>query len=79
MCDVVSYADISLFEGEIYDFLGFEKVNLSDPNYFWVVNKKRRHRYNFSKRKFPLTTNIDTLLRIFPNNFLFLFKMHFSN
>ncbi len=49
--DVVSYADISLFEGEIYNFLGFEKVNLSDPNYFWVVNKRRRHRYNFSKRK----------------------------
>lgn len=49
--DVVSYADISLFEGGIYHFLGFEKVNLSDPNYFWVVNKRRRHRYNFSKRK----------------------------
>ncbi len=50
-CDIISYADISLFEGGVYKILGFKKSNLSEPNYFWVVNKKRRHRYNFSKRK----------------------------
>lgn len=49
--DIVSYADISLFSGNIYRSLGFEKAGISDPNYFWVVNGIRRHRYNFSKSK----------------------------
>jgi hypothetical protein len=48
---VTSYSDISLFSGLLYERLGFRKVNLSEPNYFWVVNGIRRHRYNFSKRK----------------------------
>jgi hypothetical protein len=48
---ITSYSDISLFSGLLYEKLGFEKVNLSEPNYFWVVNGLRRHRYNFSKRK----------------------------
>jgi hypothetical protein len=48
---IVSYSDISLFNGYLYEKLGFNKVSLSKPNYFWVVNGVRRHRYNFSKRK----------------------------
>lgn len=48
---LVSYSDISLFSGYLYEKLGFYKVNLSDPNYFWVVDGIRRHRYNYSKRK----------------------------
>jgi hypothetical protein len=48
---ITSYSDISLFSGELYEKLGFERVNLSEPNYFWVVSGIRRHRYNFSKRK----------------------------
>jgi hypothetical protein len=49
--EIISYADISLFEGGLYKSLGFEKVNVSDPNYFWVVDGVKRHRYNYSKRK----------------------------
>jgi hypothetical protein len=48
---IVSYSDISLFNGYLYGKLGFSKVSLSEPNYFWVVDGIRRHRYNFSKRK----------------------------
>lgn len=49
---IVSYADISLFSGNLYRKLGFISEGLSDPNYFWVgPDNIRRHRYNFSKRK----------------------------
>jgi hypothetical protein len=48
---VISYSDISLFNGYLYEKLGFNKVSLSEPNYFWVVDGVRRHRYNYSKRK----------------------------
>ena len=49
--EVISYSDISIFGGDIYKKLGFSYVRTSIPNYFWVVNGKRRHRYNLSKRK----------------------------
>jgi hypothetical protein len=48
---IVSYADISIFSGELYKKLGFKSEGLSEPNYFWVVDGKRKHRYNYSKRK----------------------------
>lgn len=49
--NIVSYSDISIFDGMMYEKIGFKKVSLSKPNYYWVVDKKRRHRYNFSKKK----------------------------
>jgi hypothetical protein len=49
--EIVSYADISLFNGSLYNKLGFQWSGLSEPNYFWVVDGVRRHRYNFCKRK----------------------------
>lgn len=48
---IVSYSDISIFGGGLYDKLGFLNNGLSKPNYFWVVDGVRRHRYNYSKRK----------------------------
>ena len=49
--EIISYSDVSMFDGDMYRMLGFEKVSLSKPNYFWVVNSIKRHRYNFSKKK----------------------------
>lgn len=49
--EIVSYSDISLFSGSIYSLLGFKMVGLSKPNYYWVVEGVKRHRYNFSKGK----------------------------
>ena len=48
---IVSYSDVSIFNGGLYKKLGFKMIGLSDPNYFWVVDGIKRHRYNFSKRK----------------------------
>lgn len=49
--EIVSYSDISLFNGELYKRLNFINVSTSKPNYFWVIDGIRKHRYNFSKRK----------------------------
>ena len=48
---ILSYADISLFDGGLYNTLGFSLKHRTVPNYFWVVNKKREHRFKYNKRK----------------------------
>ena len=49
--NIVSYADISMFNGELYEKLGFEYSHLSAPNYYWVGRDGiKHHRYNFRKK-----------------------------
>lgn len=47
---VISYSDNTYSNGNLYNRLGFhlcdEDVKL---NYYWAINKKREHRYNFRK------------------------------
>jgi hypothetical protein len=47
--NLISYADIRWSDGNLYDVLGFKKINLSPPNYFYIINKKREYRYKFRK------------------------------
>jgi hypothetical protein len=46
---IVSYSDIRLFNGGMYEKLGFTKVSQSKPNYWYVINNLRYHRFNFRK------------------------------
>jgi hypothetical protein len=46
---VVSYSDIRLFNGKMYDSLGFVKISQSRPNYWYVINGLRYYRFNFRK------------------------------
>jgi hypothetical protein len=48
---IVSYADISIFDGNIYNSLGFLFSRRSEINYWWVVNGIRKHRFNYNKKK----------------------------
>lgn len=48
---IISYSDISIFNGKMYEKLGFQHVRTSEPNYFWVVDGIRRHRFNFNKKR----------------------------
>jgi hypothetical protein len=48
---IISYADVSMFNGGMYKALGFEFIHRSKPNYFWVVNGKREHRWMYNKQK----------------------------
>jgi len=49
--EIISYADIRWSEGNLYKTLGFEFVQRTRPNYWYVVNDKRMHRSNFMKHK----------------------------
>lgn len=46
---IVSYSDIRLFNGNMYEKLGFSKVSQSKPNYWYVLNDLRKHRFNYRK------------------------------
>lgn len=47
--DLISYSHNHWGEGNLYKMLGFSLIHESPPNYFYVVNNERKHRYNFRK------------------------------
>lgn len=46
---VISYSDIRLFNGSMYENLGFKRKSQSNPNYWYVINGLRYYRFNFRK------------------------------
>jgi hypothetical protein len=46
---IISYSDIRLFDGNMYNNLGFNKELDSKPNYWYVINDIRHYRFNFRK------------------------------
>jgi hypothetical protein len=46
---VVSYSDIRIFDGGMYEKLNFQYISQSKPNYWYVINGLRRHRFGFRK------------------------------
>jgi transcriptional regulator with XRE-family HTH domain len=48
---IISYADNRWNTGNIYSELGFILTHESKPNYWYVVNQQRKHRYSFAKHK----------------------------
>lgn len=65
--NIISYADISMFDGNLYKTLGFEYSNRSAINYWWVVKGIRKHRFNYNKKKLvkqgfdPLKTEVEIM------------------
>jgi hypothetical protein len=49
--EIVSYADRRWSKGNLYNNLGFKFIHYSQPNYWYVINKKRVNRINFQKHK----------------------------
>jgi len=49
--EIKTYADLSLFSGEVYSRLGFIFDRNSGLNYWWVVDGLRKHRFGYNKRK----------------------------
>lgn len=54
---IISYADNSIFDGGLYYKLGFKFEHQTKPNYWWIVDDIRKHRFNFSKKKLNLLGN----------------------
>jgi len=48
--EIFSYADRRWSQGNLYFKIGFELNSVTKPNYFYIVNMKRIHRFNFRKR-----------------------------
>ena len=49
--EVISYADRSWSQGDLYYKLGFKLVHKTQPNYYYVIGQKRNHRFNYRKDK----------------------------
>jgi hypothetical protein len=46
---IISYSDKDWSRGNLYEMLGFKKVNESNPDYKYLVDFKRIHKSNFKK------------------------------
>lgn len=47
--EVISFCDYSRSVGNLYLNLGFEFSHLSEPNYYYIVDGLRKHRFNYRK------------------------------
>ena len=47
--EIITYADRSYSNGELYKQLGFDFYHISVPNYHYIINGIRYHRYLFRK------------------------------
>ncbi len=49
--EIISYSDSSRSGGDMYKKLDFKKEHHTEPNYYWIVDGLRNHRFNFRKDK----------------------------
>ena len=47
--NIISYADRSYSNGNLYKQLGFNLSHISKPNYYYILNRKRKYRFGFRK------------------------------
>jgi hypothetical protein len=47
--EVISYADRRWSKGDLYDKLGFNFDHNSNPNYWYIIGKNRKHRFGYRK------------------------------
>ena len=47
--EIYSFADRRWSDGNLYEKLGFEKVSVNPPNYFYIINDRRVNRFGFRK------------------------------
>jgi len=54
---IISYADKRWSVGNLYDKLGFIMEESNKPDYFYIIEGQRRHRWNYRKDKLKETMN----------------------
>jgi len=47
--EIISYSDNRYFDGSLYGKLGFEFIEETKPNYFYVINHNRENRFKYRK------------------------------
>ena len=46
---IISYADRRWSQGDLYTKLGFQETHMNKPNYWYIINNNRKHRFGFRK------------------------------
>ena len=49
--EITTYADRSFSQGNLYKQLGFEFIGKTEPNYYYIIDGIKHHRFNFRKDK----------------------------
>jgi hypothetical protein len=57
--EIISYSDISFFNGGLYEKLGFKLEHITKPSFHWVIGDVRKHRFNFTKKRISNPSNMD--------------------
>jgi len=47
--EITTYADRSHSQGNLYKILGFDFISKTPPNYYYVIDGIRKHRFGFRK------------------------------
>lgn len=47
--EIISYADRSWSSGKLYEHIGFELIHKTEPNYYYIIDGIRKHRFNYRK------------------------------
>ncbi|MFW6226257.1 MAG: hypothetical protein ACOC3V_04810, partial [bacterium] len=50
---IITYSDIRLFDGKVYETNGFTQIESSKPSYYYTDYKNRYSRQKFQKHKIP--------------------------
>lgn len=51
--EIYTYADLRWSNGNLYNQIGMEYQHTSPPNYYYIVDGKRKHRWQFRKSELP--------------------------
>jgi len=47
--EITTYADRSISQGKLYETLGFNFIGKTNPNYYYIIDGIRHHRFNYRK------------------------------
>jgi len=47
--NIISFANLDYINGHLYEKIGFKLQKVLNPNYYYVVNGIRKHRFGFRK------------------------------
>ena len=47
--EIYSYADRRWSQGKLYEAIGFKLDGVTPPNYWYIVDKGRKHRFSYRK------------------------------
>jgi len=66
--EIFTYADLRWSQGQLYESIGFDFVSYTPMNYYYIINKERKHRFGYRKSVLPIRLgNFDPNLTEYQN------------